>query len=71
LFEARKIGSSSVALAPTLVSTVIAFIVGYLVIAWLIRYLMTKSYLPFVIYRIVLGLVVLLLLALGVLHSGA
>ena len=70
LFEARKIGSSTVALAPTLVSTAIAFAVGYLVIAWLIRYLSTKSYLPFVIYRIGLGLVVLLLLALGVLHSG-
>lgn len=70
LFEARKIGSSTVAWGPTLVSTAIAFVVGYLVIAWLLRYLMTKSYLPFVIYRIVVGLMVLVLLGLGVLQSG-
>ena len=71
LFEARKIGDSTVAWGPTLVSTVIAFGVGYLVIAWLLRYLMTKSYLPFVIYRITVGLLVLVLLGFGVLHSGA
>jgi undecaprenyl-diphosphatase len=70
LFEARKIGSSTVAWGPTLVSTVIAFVVGYFVIAWLLRYLMTKSYLPFVIYRIAVGLIVLVLLGVGVLHSG-
>jgi len=31
---------------------------------------MTKSYLPFVIYRIAVGLMVLVLLGLGVLQSG-
>jgi hypothetical protein len=69
-FKARKIGSTTVAWGPTLVSTAIAFVVGYLVIAWLLRYLMTKSYLPFVIYRIAVGLIVLVLLGLGVLQSG-
>lgn len=70
LFEARKIGSSTVAWGPTILSTLIAFVVGYLVIAWLLKWLMTRSYLPFVIYRIVVGLVVLVLLAAGVLQSG-
>ena len=70
LFEARKIGSETVAWGPTIVSTLIAFAVGYMVIAWLLRWLMTRSYLPFVIYRIVVGLVVLVLLAAGVLQSG-
>jgi undecaprenyl-diphosphatase len=51
----------------TLVATVVAFVVGYLVIAWLLRYLRTHSYLPFVVYRVALGMLVLILLAAGVL----
>ncbi|MFL6180285.1 MAG: undecaprenyl-diphosphate phosphatase [Actinomycetes bacterium] len=51
----------------TLVATVVAFVVGYAVIAWLLRYLRTHSYLPFVIYRMALGLLVLVLLWAGVL----
>lgn len=53
----------------TLLATVIAFIVGYAVIGWLLKWLRTRSYMPFVIYRIVLGVVVLALLATGVLDA--
>lgn len=53
----------------TLAATVVAFVVGYGVVAWLLRYLRTHSYLPFVIYRVALGTVVLLLLGFGVLDA--
>ncbi len=56
-------------MAKTLVATVVAFAVGYAVVAWLLRYLRTRSYLPFVIYRVVLGTVVLVLLGMGVLDA--
>ena len=70
-FQALDIGSDpAVAWGPTILATVIAFGVGYAVIAWLIRYVSTNSYLPFVIYRIVLGLAVLGLLVTGVLTTG-
>jgi undecaprenyl-diphosphatase len=70
LFEARKIGDeASVAWGPTILATVIAFAVGFAVIAWLMRWLTTKSFLPFVIYRICLGLLVMVLLAAGVLTA--
>ena len=69
LFEARKIGDETVAWGPTLLATVIAFSVGLAVIAWLMKWLTTRSYLPFVIYRVCLGLFVMLLLALGVLSA--
>ena len=39
----------------TVVATVVALVVGYGVIAWLMRFLTTRSFLPFVIYRLVLG----------------
>ena len=52
----------------TLIATALAFVFGYASIAWLLRYVSTNSYLPFVIYRIALGLLVAILLAVGVLE---
>lgn len=39
----------------TVVATVVALVVGYAVIAWLMRFLTTRSFLPFVVYRLVIG----------------
>jgi len=70
LFEARKIGDdTTVAWGPTIVATVIAFAIGFAVIAWLMRWLTTKSFKPFVFYRIGLGLLVMVLLGTGVLTA--
>ncbi len=52
----------------TLLATLLAFVSGYASIAWLLRYVSRNSYLPFVVYRIGLGLLILALLASGVLH---
>ena len=52
---------------PTLLATVIAFGVGLTVIAWLLRYLDRGSFTPFVVYRIALGLLLLVLIGTGVL----
>jgi undecaprenyl-diphosphatase len=54
---------------PIVAATLVAFSVGYASIAWLLRYVSTHSYLPFVVYRIALGLVVYVLLAAGVLDA--
>jgi undecaprenyl-diphosphatase len=66
LFEARKIGESGGAgLAPTLIATILAFIVGYASIAWLLRWLVSHSTAVFVAYRVALGALVLVLTAAG------
>jgi undecaprenyl-diphosphatase len=52
---------------PTIVATVLAFAVGLSVIAWLLRYLNRGSFTPFVVYRVLLGLLVLVLVGAGVL----
>ena len=49
----------------TAVATLVSFVVGYAVIAWLLRYLTKGSYLPFVIWRVVVGSLLLLALATG------
>ena len=53
----------------TIVATIVAFVVGYFVIASLMKYLQTRTFLPFVIYRILLGTLLLILLATGVLSA--
>lgn len=52
-----------------LVATVVAGIVGYLAIAFLIRYLKTHTNLLFIIYRIALGITILILLSQGILSN--
>ncbi|MFI1966318.1 undecaprenyl-diphosphate phosphatase [Streptomyces pathocidini] len=56
---------------PTIFATVIAFVVGYAVIAWFMKYITTKSFMPFVIYRIVLGILLFVLIGAGVLSPHA
>ena len=53
-------------LSETLVATVIAFVIGYAVIAWLLKYVITRSFAPFIYYRIGLGSLILAALATGV-----
>ena len=62
--------AASPGLPKTLLATLVAFGVGYVTIGWLLKYLRTRSYLPFVIYRVALGSMVLILLATGVLDSA-
>ena len=49
----------------TIVATIVSFVVGYACISWLITFISTKGTRPFVAYRIVLGLLILVLCATG------
>lgn len=70
LYQALEIGNDpAVSWGPTILATIIAFFIGYAVIAWLLRYVSTGSFLPFVIYRVCLGTLVLGLLVTGVIQS--
>lgn len=66
LYTSFKEPDQAFGLGETAVATLVAFVVGYIVIAYLMRYLKKGSFAPFVIYRVVLGIVLLVLLALGV-----
>ncbi|SDD09288.1 undecaprenyl-diphosphate phosphatase [Streptomyces prasinopilosus] len=56
---------------PTIFATVVAFAVGYAVIAWFMKFITTKSFMPFVWYRVALGIVILVLVGTGVLSPHA
>jgi undecaprenyl-diphosphatase len=53
----------------TAAATVVAFAVGLVVIAFFMGYISRHSFLPFVIYRIVVGVLLIVLLATGVLAA--
>ena len=73
LYELKSaLGESSTnafTMSQTFAATVVAFIVGYSVIAWLMKFISTRTFTPFVIYRIVLGSALLIALATGVLNA--
>lgn len=61
LYQTLKTPASEVYSMPeTLLATVIAFFVGYAVIAWLMKFIASNSYRPFVIYRTILGSAVII-----------
>jgi undecaprenyl-diphosphatase len=53
----------------TLAATAVAFVIGYIIIAWLLKFVATRSFMPFIIYRVVLGSLLLVLLAMGVISA--
>lgn len=69
-YELRDVVSGSaeggVGLGPTAVATLLAFVSGYVSIAFLLRFLTTHTTAVFVVYRVTLGVVVLALAGTGV-----
>ncbi|GGL88188.1 undecaprenyl-diphosphatase 2 [Streptomyces fumigatiscleroticus] len=63
--------SDHVSWGPTIFATVIAFVSGYVVIAWFMKFISSKSFMPFVWYRIALGVAIIALVAAGVLSPHA
>jgi undecaprenyl-diphosphatase len=63
-------GENAYGVGPTIVGTIISFVVGLAVIHWLLRYVSTRSYAPFVAYRMGLGALVLILVGAGVITAG-
>ncbi|MDP9376516.1 MAG: undecaprenyl-diphosphate phosphatase [Actinomycetota bacterium] len=72
LFQLTEIGEGvATPWGPTLLATAIAFVIGLMVIAWLMRYLSTRTFMPFVAYRLALGVLLLGLIMGGILDPDA
>ncbi len=71
IFQAveEKDGLSALGIGPVLVGLLVAFIVAYATIAWLLRFVANHSLLPFVWYRVILGVLVVGVLAAGMLSA--
>jgi undecaprenyl-diphosphatase len=69
LLELKKALSTHGSLGPTLLATVVSFVVAYVSIAWLLKFVSHHSIARFVPYRIGVGLLVIVLLATSVLNA--
>ncbi len=56
-------------LPETALATAIAFVVGFVIIGWFLKFVSTRSYGAFVWYRIILGLVLYVLLGLNIISA--
>lgn len=61
--------STSVGWGPTLVATAVSFVVAYGAVAWLLQFVAKHTYAVFIAYRVVLGVVLLVLLGTNTLPS--
>ncbi|MEV0265801.1 undecaprenyl-diphosphate phosphatase [Streptomyces sp. NPDC050617] len=71
VFELKDAGDGRTAWGPTVFATVIAFAVGYAVIAWFMRFISSRSFMPFVVYRVLLGLLLFALVGFDALSPHA
>ena len=70
LFSLKDVGGGDgLAVGPTLVATIVSFVVGYAAIAWLLRYLTSHTLVVFVVYRVALGLLLFALLGANVIDA--
>jgi undecaprenyl-diphosphatase len=69
LLEARQAIFSSGMARPLILATLVAFVVGWASIDWLLKFLRTRPTHVFILYRLVVGAIILLLLATGHLQA--
>ncbi len=53
---------------PTIVATVVSFLVAYVAVAWLLKFIAHHSFKSFIVYRVAIGSILILLLVTGVLE---
>ncbi|MEU1229197.1 MULTISPECIES: undecaprenyl-diphosphate phosphatase [unclassified Streptomyces] len=69
LYELKDAAGSGAAIAPLVVGTAVSFVVAYASIAWLLKYVARHSFNAFVIYRVIVGVLLLGLLGTGVIAA--
>lgn len=70
LYSLKDLGAGDgPGMTPTIIATVVSFVVGYAAIAWFLKFLVSHSTLVFVAYRVALGSLILVLLATNTLSA--
>ena len=62
-YELKDALNGDVGAVPLLVGTVVSFVVAYVSIAWLLRFVVNHTIEVFAFYRLLLGIVLVILLA--------
>ncbi|RSM70905.1 undecaprenyl-diphosphatase [Actinoplanes sp. ATCC 53533] len=67
-FDNISADNGGVGWLPTIVATIVSFIVGWFAVSWLLKFIARHSYSIFIAYRLVLGSVLMILLATNVIE---
>ncbi|WP_017594795.1 undecaprenyl-diphosphate phosphatase [Nocardiopsis potens] len=71
LYKLTDIGGDEYAgWGATIVGTLVAGVIGYVCVAWLMKFISTHSFMPFVYYRVALGILILTLVSFGLLDPA-
>lgn len=70
VFKVIKAPTNDTPWSMTIIATVFAFVIALFVIGFFMRYISKRSFMPFVIYRVIIGGVIIVLLLTGVLTPG-
>ncbi|MFB4315268.1 undecaprenyl-diphosphate phosphatase [Actinomadura sp. 21ATH] len=62
--------SKGVGWPATITATVVSFLVAYVAVAWLLKFIAKHTYTIFIVYRVILGAIVLTLVATGVVQAS-
>lgn len=69
LFELPKVGDGNISVGATVLATVVSFVIAYISVAWLLRFVAHHPITWFVGYRVLLGVVLLIALGTGALSA--
>ncbi len=69
LYELKDVVGSHIGIGPTVVGTLVSFVVAYASVAWLLRFVAHHPITWFVPYRVLLGGGILVLLGTGVMQA--
>ena len=61
----KHIADASIGWGPTIVATVVSGVVAYATIAWLLKFVSSNKFTSFLIYRVILGVVIIALILAG------
>jgi undecaprenyl-diphosphatase uppP len=62
----KHIADASIGWGPTIVATVVSGVVAYATIAWLLKFVSSNKFTSFLIYRVILGVVIIALILAGI-----
>jgi len=57
--------SGGIGWTSTIIATLVSFGVGYVAVSWLLKFIQSNNFRPFIIYRFTMGLFLLILLGVG------
>jgi undecaprenyl-diphosphatase len=69
VFELKEALNGDAGLVATIVGTVVSFVVAYASVAWLLKFVQKHSTEVFAVYRVILGVVLIVLLSIGTLQA--